>query len=443
MNPFFDISEDRELPKEALQLYNLGNSKVYASFMKRTRNGWGDSSVSWNDHKTAIRDEDYDQQFVRKLARWKPIYNIDQVIEHHYNHYQAKTTEPQNDFLKHMRYVILPILKKKPNGEVCSQLFEQWLETKERPAVPINPTVQTGAINKTVHRIHFDDLSWSDFERLIFAYVKRLRVWSMIDWLGQAGHDEGQDIWGESRGGTYCYLCANYQALTLKKAKDDIDKLVAANAIPHHLIVVCGGKVAASINKNIKSYGLGVGVKTVEVWSGADIEENMRIHAPELLQRFFEGKSFPETESIVWDDAQILKNLVECFNRPAFTTPFHREVNIPDFGKAITDTIEVLNTGMHRLRDGTLIKQIPSRHQLKDAHVQNNVATLYDLIVKLRDTFTDLRRKKEIENCGCGDPDCPTYMLSENACQKMDSIREAIFKAIRKIKPDANLKFYE
>lgn len=135
--------------------------------------------------------------------------------------------------------------------------------------------------------------------------------------------------------------------------------------------------------------------------------------------------------------------MVDCFNRPAFTTPFHREVNIPDFGKAITDTIEVLNTGVHRLRDGTLIRQIPSRHQLKDIVVKNDVAALYNLVVKLRDTFTDLRRKKEIENCGCGDPDCPTYMMSDNACQKMDTIRLEIFTAMQKIKLDTSLKFNE
>lgn len=41
------------------------------------------------------------------------------------------------------------------------------------------------------------------------------------------------------------------------------------------------------------------GINNVEVWSGADIEENMRLQAPELLKRFFEGDSFPEIESIV------------------------------------------------------------------------------------------------------------------------------------------------
>lgn len=65
-------------------------------------------------------------------------------------------------------------------------------------------------------------------------------------------------------------------------------------------------------------------------------------------------------------DKQIINELIDCFDRPAFQTIFHREVNIHDFGKAITDTVEVLNTGIHRLRDGTLIKQASSRHQIED-----------------------------------------------------------------------------
>jgi hypothetical protein len=438
MNPFFDVSDKTDLPGDALALKDLGSQQAWLTVGRRKSDFWGTSGY---DSKTTYRDttdEDYDQQFVRKLQRWKPIYNISQVIDHHYNFYKANTKHSQNDFLKHMRYVILPILKKKQNSEVCTQLFEEWLNNEAKKQ-SITDSPNPGTINKTVHRIHFDDLSWSDFERLIFAFVKRLRSWKTIDWLGQSGHDEGQDIWGENHGETYCYLCANYQALTLKKAKDDVDKLVKANAIPDNLVVVCGGKVAAGINKSIKSYAQGVGINNVEVWSGADIEENMRLQAPELLKRFFEGNSFPEN-SAAMTDTQIIKELVDCFDRPAFKTLFYREVNIPDFGKAITDTIEVLNTGVHRLRDGTLIKQIPSRHQLKDAGLKAKIADLYELVVKLRDTFVDLSRKKEIESCGCGDSDCPVYMLSDNACKKMDQIRHEIFGTIRNIKPGSPLK---
>jgi len=157
---------------------------------------------------------------------------------------------------------------------------------------------------------------------------------------------------------------------------------------------------------------------------------------PELLKRFFEGNSFPEIQFISWTDERIINELVNCFSRPAFTTPFNRDVDIPDFGNAITDTIEVLNTGIHRLRDGTLIKQIPSRHQIKDIELKTKISHIYNLVVGLRDTFTELRRKKEIQSCQCNDLDCPVYTLSDNACIKMDGIREKVFVVLREVDPN-------
>ncbi len=294
MNPFFHISEDHNLSDEALPLKNLGPQQAWLTVGRRGSNFWGTSD---SPSKTTYRDttaEDYDQQFIRKLMRWKPIYQIHQVLEHHYLHYLKQGQHPQADFLKHLRYVILPTLRKKPNAEVCSQLFEEWLNDKENRKPVVENILKTASINKTVHRIHFDDLSWSDFERLIFAFVKRLRTWKTIDWLGQGGRDDGQDIWGECLGKTYCYLCANYQVLTNRKANKDIDKLVKNNAIPDYLIVVCGGKVSAGVNKSIKTYAQNKGINNVEIWSGADIEESIRLQAPDLLKRFFEGNSFPE-----------------------------------------------------------------------------------------------------------------------------------------------------
>jgi len=63
---------------------------------------------------------------------------------------------------------------------------------------------------------------------------------------------------------------------------------------------------------------------------------------------------------------RFLALMAECFDRPAFTTEFRSE-SIPDFKKAITDTIEALNTGVRRLRDGTEVGRIPRKAQLKDA----------------------------------------------------------------------------
>lgn len=447
MNPFFDISDKEDLPVESFALRNLGVQMALIIPGRKASEYWRTSGTPSKTIYRATTSEDYDQQFVSKLYNWKPVYNIDQILEHHYRYCQLEIIQRKDEFLKHLRYVILPVLKKIRNSEVHVELFEKWLDSK---SVQNNNHFEStdvhipkpGALSKTVHRIHFDDLSWSDFERLIFAYVKRLREWTKIDWLGQSGQDEGRDIWGRSHGKSYCYLCANYKALTLKKAKDDINKLIKADLVPDCLVVVCGGKVSAKTNENITSYATTIGIRDVEIWSGSDIEENLRLQAPDLVRRFFEGNNFPELESDSWDDARLVEELSNCFNRPAFTTRFHKEVNIPDFGKAITDTIEVLNTGLHRLRDGTLIKQIPSRHKLQDRHLRGRMTAVYELVVKLRDSFNELCKKKEIQSCGCGLPDCDVYFLSESACQIMDNIRLEIFSALRQVNPNLTLKFH-
>jgi hypothetical protein len=146
------------------------------------------------------------------------------------------------------------------------------------------------------------------------------------------------------------------------------------------------------------------------------------------------GEEFPELRILA--EKATLDVLSQCFDRPAFTTPFWREVSIPDFEKAITDTIEVLNTGVHRLRDGTFIKKIPSRYELVDPVVKQGVAEIYKLVVKLRDNFVALKRSKDIKPCECNEPDCPVYIVSDKACKMMDNIRQQIFTEFRAIKAD-------
>lgn len=49
---------------------------------------------------------------------------------------------------------------------------------------------------KTVHPFDFENLSPSDFERLVFAFLCRGWAWKTLDWFGQLGDDGGRDIIG-------------------------------------------------------------------------------------------------------------------------------------------------------------------------------------------------------------------------------------------------------
>jgi hypothetical protein len=150
-------------------------------------------------------------------------------------------------------------------------------------------------IQKKVMPIHFEDHGGTEFERLTFAYVLQQKKWTTIEWLGQTGGDSGRDIWGVFEVKTFCYQCANYRQLTVKKAKDDIDKLVKGNYISDNFILVCGGRATVKARKTILDYAQSKGFKHVEIWSGVEFEEKLRLNSPELIKRFVEGESFPET----------------------------------------------------------------------------------------------------------------------------------------------------
>ncbi|MCW3117863.1 MAG: hypothetical protein JWM28_1945 [Chitinophagaceae bacterium] len=154
MNPFFDIAATENLPDQSLALHSLGTQLPWVTIGRRSSDYWGTSGYS---SKTTYRDttaEDYDKQFINKLQKWKPVYNIDRLIEHHYHYHITKNKQGHSEFLKHMQYVILPVLKKRPNAEVVTELFEQWIDQKEsknkeqlKSHIVNNNTINVGHIN--------------------------------------------------------------------------------------------------------------------------------------------------------------------------------------------------------------------------------------------------------------------------------------------------------
>jgi len=155
------------------------------------------------------------------------------------------------------------------------------------------PTVVTA----TVHRLQFHLLGGDGFEHMVFAFLQQTGNWTSIEWLGETGQDNGKDIWAEKDNATHCFQCANYQMLTANKVIADMDKLVRHQTIPDHLTIVCGGKVTDGLRQKARSYGLSKGFSSVTIWSGPELEEKLRKQALEILQRFFEGRAFPETRN--------------------------------------------------------------------------------------------------------------------------------------------------
>jgi hypothetical protein len=294
--------------------------------------------------------------------------------------------------------------------------------------------------------IHFEDRSGSEFERLCLAYLIRAFEWKSIDWSGQLGGDRGRDIWAVRMDGeTECFQCANHARLAFRKVERDLGKLaVDPRGLPARFTLITGGKVSASMKAKIVKYAMMIGLADAEVWSGPEFEERLRRDEPLLVRRFAEGVPFPESVGALramslegeMGDSAILALMAECFDRPAFTTPFMQESSVPDFKKAITDTIEALNTGVRRLRDGTEIGRIPRRSQLKDPYARATLARVVDLLVELRAQYDSFTASGELRPCGCGRPDCSIFMIDHRAASVMDDLRRRVLAEFARVAPD-------
>ncbi len=310
--------------------------------------------------------------------------------------------------------------------------------------------------NSTVHAIHLEDFDGHQFERLVFAYLLRTDSWLSLEWYGQTGSDSGRDIWGVrerdgfSEGQKVCIQCTNQKSLTYKKVREDIEKILnGPNGKPDAFIVVVGGKVSATLRDKTKKLCEQKQVFTSEIWSGSEFEERLRAKAESLLKRFIAGEVFPDTPADLRNFAQatspqsddeILALMAGLFDRPAFYTPFNQESSIPAFKKAITDTIEALNTGIHRLRDGTEIRRIPSRHNIKSADVKKNLSQIERMLGELRAKYDEYIKTGDIRPCGCNVPDCSVFFISSHAAIEMDRLREEILETFRRLYPAFDVK---
>ena len=311
--------------------------------------------------------------------------------------------------------------------------------------------VQPTTPARVVQPVHFEDFAGTQFERLVFAYHARTDRWHSLEWLGQSGKDKGRDILGvrevdgRKDGESVCILCANWQKLTLTKVNGDIDKVVKPPAQkPDRIRVVSGHDIPAGLRDKAKKHAESKGVYRCDLWSGKEFEEFIRSHAESLLLRFVQGEPFPDAAndlllfawgSVPIDDGERLALISLAFDRPAFSTPINQESSLPAFRKAIDDTIQVLQTGIWQTRGNLVIRRLPMLSDITDEVASTALKETLNRLVNLRTVFDSLVRSGAIEHCRCGDPNCPTYMLRDNACQELALARERVRSAFRRAFP--------
>lgn len=300
----------------------------------------------------------------------------------------------------------------------------------------------TRAFTSTVHPFDFSRVSGHDFERLVFAFLLRRWSWRSLDWFGQTGDDGGRDIVGErddDRGERerVVVACANWQAMTVTKAVEDVEKLCKPER-PHAVIVVAGGAMSAASKTKVRDFAKTLGVYDTEVWSGSEFEELLRFHAESVAARFFQGASLPDEPSalrdfvrvVAPDEPEALRLVARAFDRPAFYTPFRQESSIPASRRALSDTVEALNTGIYRSRDGTEIRRLPSRHDFASTATRDALEALTRNVVDLRTAFDDFLRSGAVTPCACTVPDCPVFMATSGAVDELNELRAAILDGV-------------
>ena len=136
-------------------------------------------------------------------------------------------------------------------------------------------------------------------------------------------------------------------------------------------------------------------------------------------------------------DAETAAALLANLDRPAFRTPFQQESSLPRFRMAIVETIAAINGDKSPGAASFL-----SKADVHDRSIRSALDTIVERLVALRSSFDDLLRKGEIKPCGCQEPDCPVFMLSETAVREMDRRRSALLAAAQAISAAVPGRFY-
>lgn len=119
-------------------------------------------------------------------------------------------------------------------------------------------------------------------------------------------------------------------------------------------------------------------------------------------------------------DEIVVKEILNCFNRPAFTVQFRDECNLGDFDEAIKDTISLINTG--KSSDGILIKYCAN--DIKDRDTKKKVSEIVTGLNYLRKIFAEMKKRGYATECKCGDPKCKLIFNNDfDFCWLMNDLR--------------------
>lgn len=170
---------------------------------------------------------------------------------------------------------------------------------------------------------------------------------------------------------------------------------------------------------------VGMLVEEIEQQYTKDYSKFKKIY--DLMQREFDN--LPQ----IIDDKEVIEEFIPCFRRPALITLFEYEMNLINFEKAITDTIEALNTGKYNTRENTLIKQIHRVDDISDHRIKKRMISIINQLINLRQVYKSLVKEREIIIDGDVGADYLYYQVSSKASEKMNKLRQQILDEFNKL----------
>lgn len=143
MTKFYKIANEAKLPDSDFELNNLG---IQIKFNRLVNHGHGHIRTEYAYRKTT--SDDYDKTFVKRISDITPIFKMADLLNFHFDNYEGD----KNEYLAHIKYLILPLMKKEKNSEGHIDLVNDWLakkETKQNPTVNHihNYNIKTGDVN--------------------------------------------------------------------------------------------------------------------------------------------------------------------------------------------------------------------------------------------------------------------------------------------------------
>jgi len=139
-------------------------------------------------------------------------------------------------------------------------------------------------------------------------------------------------------------------------------------------------------------------------------------------------------------DEELIRFYAQCFDRPAFQDPFHREGSMEAFDRAIEDTITAINTGCLRSRDGAVLAQSKGKSYLERLEWRQRMDLIVDMLRAIRSRYDDAIRSGAIHTHDLPDGRAFYDIPDPEIADWMDQTRSQVLEVFGRVCEQAGIQ---